>query len=577
MDAELIQTAVRGAAYFGKKSQAASTPQLANDASPRAAARATLRAAGFNALRDDSLRVETNAAYKIIRDRAVNVKTQESFRKNGADVAFMPTDVADAALDVLRIYLEDDCKPYRDDLTDEYYFNLDAKKASFDRTSFSAAVFLTKFAQAKVAFPPESCQKFVKLLGKIRTPKLNRQLVETVGGYAARRSALCEYDLNTASRLARYFYARGETPTQFSKELVEAALPKKKRGNLTPFLQTLEFEMFLDPAKARDYLCAFPRRPVPTAMIRALSALALDLKPEDSDQIEKIIVKSSNYAAKNVSFQDAFEPLLDYARRLLVKTGADTDFRRQAFADAKEFAHSQNENYENALTYVPLVEWESIFQMTPRQILRFGGTAKQRQKILSQARVSYLTFGAPKNWEYELAQPDESGFNDQYLQFLSNILRVKYCASDFARFVVDSYLNASSFSKALITPYTFLIIAAFEPYPWRDELGKELSQTLTNMTLSRIPVVAPQYWGAPVESFYSGKLLAFVNLLKKLFPWLPDLHRTKVLKFVKEWTTLDLTDLAYRSPRARSSVFTQACCVETEIIRNYLQQRAKDL
>ena len=558
MDAQLLKAAVLGVSAPDARFNLDSFGTFSKELSDRPAERAVLLAAGINALKDDSERLRPNAEFARFHSQPPRRPLKSS--DDGKDFVALPAEVADAALCALGSYVKERDVHYFADHIDAFFFYNHPIRLYCNSPSFLVSSFLHKFAQLKVCFSGETSRRFVRLIGQIRALQLNRRLVAAVGGREAKLSAICEHSLLTAERIARHFYSLDEAPHHFPIEILEAKMPKKGRQMFLPDYWLLELAKCCGSAKARDVLCALPHYPLESEMMRSLDSLAVNLTQEDSLRIEELIDQTQTYVLNSGfdTIKKSFKPFFLYANALVAKTRANGKLRRQALVEAKSFALNVDSDVPGSLMYLPLEEWSSIFQTTPRQILGAIKDVDARRTLLREARVSYFVFGAPEEWENELIQPRDESLVGEYFQFIVEILRVKYVGAKLARKIVDVYLESGETRKSSFTPSLFLFVSMFEPYPWRKEFAREFVFFLTRDDLKE------EKRSDSDDAPYTDKS----RFGKIFYPWIPD----------------DIRDAAYpqgknceRVPLLLKPDLSDDEDKSMKIIRNYLAARASNL
>lgn len=181
MKKRFAQIASEGTSSFARRSIEWESGAFASELAGQSSERAVLLAAGLDALRDESSPSRVNAErarlHAAALERGRTRRTRPEAEAN--DVKVMPVDVAKIALNAFRMFLEE--RVLVDDVGSEFY-----PRAIIDST-LGAASFLQKLAQAKVAFPPELSQAYLKRVGRLIGTRIGPSLISAVGGSAAKR------------------------------------------------------------------------------------------------------------------------------------------------------------------------------------------------------------------------------------------------------------------------------------------------------------------------------------------------------------------------------------------------------
>ena len=538
MESALLRAAVCGSSSPFSFNLPTTEP-FADELSRRSSPRAILLAAGINALR------EGVAAPPADEERA-RLYAQALRRQKRVDHIIMPFEVAEAARQGTRAYIGGVLFEAR---RDEELFPHDLVVGTFGVTAI-----LRRLAQAKVEFPMEMGSAYVRLVDDLSDAGIDRRLILELGGGAARKAALCERDYSRAVRIARYFYEPNETPDLAPVAKLEEFLPKKRRVFSHIEFRLLEFLKLVDPRRAREYLFANPSR-LPTSMIRTAVAMTVNLTREDAAPFEEFLERTG-YSVFNARVP--FDGFILYANALVAKTRADSKLRRKTLEEAKKFAHKTNGDVPNLLRYLPLDEWEEIFQRTPRQILNMPLKRSQRRDLLAEARVSYLIFDSSDEWGLELVQTNVVGEEDDLLRFLSGILRVKHFSQDFGRNVVDVVLHMQRKKPRSERRLPLCLAALFEPYPWRKKFANDFVHSVTTSGLKK------EWRPNDVPSLRSWT----TSFEKILFPWLPRDVRERIYSDIMKTRRSNGNS---RSPR-EDAVLSFENYQATDVLRKYMEE-----
>ena len=565
MDSKLIKIAAVGRPSLAELLGAPSLQPFADKLKGKSPERATLYAAGVEALGEGSAAPVADPNYAAFHTELSERANQRRFNP---DVEFMPYEVAEAALKVL--------KAARANHTFTETVDSDFIPSAVERASFSLVSILRQLARAKVAFPREFSREYVEIVADSYSARINPQLFAAVGGRPAQITAGLEFRMAYASRLARCFYSNVEKPLCVPEGAVEAKLPKRRGSTNATHVPYLELLRALNPEKARDLICDLKNYSSSSIVPQALAALNLGLTQEDALKLEEILPEFNSFRQK-----DAQRSALRRLKALVARSGADSNLRRQALASAKEFAALSSSDpratVPDDLEYLPLEDWQEVFQKTPREILNLNREEPGRSELRRKARISYLILDAPDSWALELVQPPSIGSSpfasspfamqmlDEYFQFLSTILKNKAPSDAVAREVVDACLRLFAKVEEPSTRY-MLIVALFEPYPWRKELRDVVNG------YKRKSVLFEKWESKDLRENSDG----YSSFAQILFPLLTEEIRDEIH---------DYYDLGYRStianPKiirelmaARQTVFSKENFESTRILRDYLQKRA---
>ena len=506
MEPTILKTASRGATT---REELLSTPLLkpfSDKLSRRTPQRATLFAAGVNALADDARKPQVDPKRAVFHKGAIERGKRLDARK---DLDVMPSNVARAAIAVMRAYAKNAQYSER--------VECDFMPVSVQRAHFGFVALLQQLARAKVVLPRESSHDFLDVAHSFCNVRLNPQLVKSVGGRSADIAALFEPNLQKASQLARIFYSHSEKPICVFPEDVEEKLPKRRSSLTKESVRYFELMRIFDPQKARDILCdpnRMPKELDERDAIRRFSALNVELTPEDSLKLEEWFE-----SAEEMPLPERY-----YVQAIIAKTRVDSKLRRQALDNAKRFASSYDKHKDTPfdLRFLPLEEWETIFQKSPSEILDLPLSQTNLANLFESARFSYLLFGASDEWTRALVELREQPTLtfDNHFQFLAALFRTQTVSPEIARKIVDECLELFEVCKWFKQPTTsrleYLLVAAFfEPYPWRDELNKIVNGFQRKSVLF-------ECWKADDAIDYH---CSFAQIL---FPWLPDEIRDEI-------------------------------------------------
>lgn len=402
---------------------------------------------------------------------------------------FLPVDVADAVLAILKTYVS---------------ASVSILDAPYETTLFPLDPMFRALARRGLKLPPERAADYLKIIKSEAADNFDPALIAAVAPPNVRDLVTHETSIYAAMWQFPLFLEPYDVPLGVTFEDIEQLFLDEK-SSVPLKAQALTAMRALEPARARAALetlvdgaspsgwrsyakilfsCLATRVDVDDAPLLRATLKKKGVSFESGRKVGELLagLRDSEYLDSLVKFANShissegglLRPDVTEKKRLQALGLYTENHLRWSRGDARRRLEEAAEAklVREFLKRIPLERWEERFQTTPEELLALMAQHERFPIVLAGLRASYMFFKGPRRWEEPLDRPlcaEQSYENDtNWLEW--KFRRVERQGTAAIRSLVDQTRSIGVEPKAF--PIDLALFLAFhEPYPWRDEFA----------------------------------------------------------------------------------------------------------